>query len=765
MNKKKIGLWMAVLCVSGYMSATKVANTSLEDDIVKTMMKGISNSEWKAANRYITGGNKTFIIGNQDGTFPDFGVHVVDELGGVWNQKIKLLDGYWIRISDNGKDFMWLDKTTEFITYPHATGFKFPEVFGGVEVESMQFCPQDKDCVFITYTLRNKSDEKKQLTFDFAAKTDLLPGWSVDEPNGEDELEWDERNAVFKAYDTESQWAVVWGAADMKSTSHEVDAALPVRTKGSGRSGSASYKISLKPGDSKDLTILVAGSRDNMEGAFATFNEVKKKRDRLLREKKEYYAEIIKRGQVTIPDKMLQNAYHWAKVNTEWLVQDLKGTGRFLGAGAIEYPWLFGCDNCYALQGVVASGDLTLAEQTLKLLYEKSKEANGNGRFIHEMGFNGRVANPGNTQETPHFIIAAWYVFNWTGNKELLVEMYPYMKQSIEFLLTDMDTNRNMFPEGQGIMEVRGLTAELIDTSVYTQHALDIMSKISRLMSDNDLAEQYASQAEELKKRINDLFWDEDQGIYCDFYATREQALQVAQGAIEYTGGNSKEIIQIRDYIKAQPESISRGWLTNKNWVISTPMETGIAPRDRAIKHLDIVRNEHCGKYGPPLQAILKNDMMTIAGSVLAMAECKYGRINEGLWYVNRMAETMGMMQPGAIAEVMPDYGCPVQAWTMYGMATPLIRYVYGIQPEAYTKTITFCPDFPDGWNEMEISNLPVGDNVISYRVERIGDGVKVVLNTEKKAWKYLFKTAKLPVREFVLNGKNEPVKKHIYSR
>lgn len=61
------------------------------------------------------------------------------------------------------------------------------------------------------------------------------------------------------------------------------------------------------------------------------------------------------------------------------------------------------------------------------------------------------------------------------------------------------------------------------------------------------------------------------------------------------------------------------------------------------------------------------------------------------------------MMQPGAIAEIMPDYGCPVQAWTMYGMAPPLIRYIYGIQPEAYKKTITFCPDFPDGWDEMEI--------------------------------------------------------------
>jgi len=36
------------------------------------------------------------------------------------------------------------------------------------------------------------------------------------------------------------------------------------------------------------------------------------------------------------------------------------------------------------------------------------------------------------------------------------------MQKGLNFLLKDMDTNKNMFPEGYGIMEVRGLNAELI---------------------------------------------------------------------------------------------------------------------------------------------------------------------------------------------------------------------------------------------------------------------------------------------------------------
>ena len=723
---------------------------------VSEMMRGIPNSEWKAANRYITGGNKTYIIGNQDGTFPDFGVHVTDELGGIWHQKIKLLDGYWARISEDGQNFHWLDKVSEFVTYPYGNEFVFSNICGGVKVKNMQFCPQDKNCVFLTYKLINTSSERKKLVFDFAVKTDLLPAWSVNEPNGEDKVTWDENLSAFKASDVKSPWSVVWGAVEKRASAHQIDINLPVQTKGIGCSAASSYEVVLKPGKSTELTFVVAGSSKDMQETLSTFNEVKGKRDVLLQEKKDYYARIIKRGRITIPDKMLQNAYNWTKVNTEWLVQDLEGTGRFLGAGAIEYPWLFGCDNCYALQGVVASGDFVLAEQTLQLIYEKSKEANGNGRFIHEMGFNGKVANPGNIQETPHFIIAAWYIFHWTGNKTLLDEMYPYMKKSIDFLFNEADGNKNMFPEGQGIMEVRGLTAELIDTSVYTQKALEVMSDISQLMGEIDLSEQYALQAKELKRRINDLFWDEEQGLYCDFYATREEALQVAQGAIEHVGErNAAEVLSIRDYIKAQPEKTSRGWLTNKNWVISTPMEMGIAPRERAIRQLDIVRNEHCGKYGPPLQAVWKKDRMTIAGSVLAWAECEYGRIDESLWYVNRMAETLGMMQPGAIAEVMPDYGCPVQAWTMYGMITPLIRYIYGIQPRAYDRKIVLSPNLPKDWNEIEIENLPIGDNLIKYyRVEKVDGKLKVTLDLAKKDWHCEVNSPNMPVGEFILNGK-----------
>ena len=438
---------------------------------------------------------------------------------------------------------------------------------------------------------------------------------------------------------------------------------------------------------------------------------------------------------------------------------DLEGVGRFQGAGAIEYPWLFGCDNSYTLQGVVASGDPALAKRTLRVIREMSERANGNGRILHEMAFNAFVSNKGNTQETAHFIVAVWDVFRWTGDRAFLNEMYPSMKKGIDFLLGEMDTNGNMFPEGYGIMEVRGLNAELIDVAVYTQQALEAMSRIAALMDEESLSENYAGKAVLLKEKINDSFWDEEEGVYCDFYGTREQALKTTQGAIEQIRQTEYKDPEdgrrhlsayeaIYDRFEKYPAGTQRGWLTNKNWVISTPMETGIAPRERAIAQLDKVRSAHCGEYGPYLSAVERDRMMTIATGVQAVAECAYGRVNEAMWYVNRIADTFGRVLPGSICEMMPDYGCPAQAWTLYGMAVPLIRYVYGIQPDAHEKRVTFSPCLPEGWDRIAIHDLPIGDNMISYEVERTEKGLVITLSATDPGWHYEATNGELRIRE-----------------
>ena len=175
------------------------------------------------------------------------------------------------------------------------------------------------------------------------------------------------------------------------------------------------------------------------------------------------------------------------RVNAEWLVREVPGIGRGLGAGLLEYPWWFGTET-YSLQALMATGDFDLVKQTLRLLKNQSMKANGNGRIVHEVTTNGAVFNPGNTQETAQFILTVGRLVDWTGDLDFAKEMYPAMKLGIHWLLTDMDQNHDLFPEGYGIMEVYGLNAELVDVAVYTQQALKATAHIADILGETAAA-------------------------------------------------------------------------------------------------------------------------------------------------------------------------------------------------------------------------------------------------------------------------------------
>ena len=774
-------LYLCICLLGGFISCQ--TNESItQDEEIQTIMEGISNQAGQEKNPYLTAGDKTYIIGTQDGNFPDLGGHTPGEMGGVWNHLIKLLDGFWVKMTDNKGNSCWLENAIQYTNYPFGSKFEYAPLFNNsIRVNRFQFCPQGKNGVVITYTIENVSDSEQTVLFDFVAKTDLLPVWSsgtIGLKDANDVVNWDAQDAIFKAKDLGNNWNVIWGA-DQHTSIYQLDTPTYINTQGTGKSASSTYTITLPKNQEKKLSFVIAGSKDSEEDALKSYKDILANHSEMLEDKKMYYTQLLERGRINIPDKKLQEVYNWCKINTEWLAADMESAGRFLGAGAIEYPWLFGCDNSYSLQGLVATGDQKLAKETLRVIKEMSEKANRNGRILHEMAFNAFVSHKGNTQETAHFVIAVWNVYKWTGDNKFLADMYPYMQKGLNFLLKDMDTNKNMFPEGYGIMEVRGLNAELIDVSVYTQQALEVMSQIALIMGEEAFASECASQAIDLKERINDLFWDKDLEIYCDFYGTREQALETTKGAIEqvrnteyrwdvaevslqeYEDSKKKHIAMYEDMYKqfeAYPTGIMKGWLTNKNWVISTPIETHIASEDRAIRQLDKVRKEHCGEYGPYLSAVERDRMMTIATGVQAMAECAYGRVDEALWYINRIVDTFGRTLPGSINEMMPDYGCPVQAWTIYGIATPLIRYIYGIQPEAYKQTLTLSPNLPSDWDFIEMKDLPVGNNKINYKVKQLEDGLEITLDTTEKDWSYLLRPVKQPIKRFIVNGKEQRI-------
>ncbi len=736
-------------------------------DYAAPIMAGLSNHGKTGDKAYVTAGTRTYVIGTQDGNFPDLGDHLPGEMGGAWLHPIKLIDGFRATVAEpaTNRDVA-LSASTDFITYPYGNRFAYGPVLDSLEIERFQFSPDGREGFIVQYEFRNASGRPRELTFRFAVKTDLRPVWFSDRlgiTDAPDTAGWEPSSRLFVARDTGHPWFCVWGATGSADARPVADPP-PIRTSGMGVTAASRYTVSVAPHRASTLTFVVAGSASARKAAVETYRALARDHASLLAAQKAHYESLLERARVTIPDRRLQEVYNWVKVNNQWLVRDVPGMGRGLNAGLMEYPWWFGTDAGYALQAVVATGNADLASQTLRLLRDQSLKANGNGRIVHEVTTNGGVVNPGNTQETAQFIMAVGKVFDWTGDMAFAREMYPGMKLGLRWLLTDMDQNHNLFPEGYGIMEVSGLNAELIDVAVYTQQALEATARIARMLREPDTAAGYERQASALEARINDGFWAADEGSYGDFYGSRAQAMSAADGAIRQIRlkgdtaltARDRELIGyyegLRRRFSTMPDS-GHGWITNKNWVIATPLEVGIAPRERAIRLLDKIRRENVGEYGPFLSAVERGAMMTIATGVQAVAEARYGRVDEALWYVDRIVETFNRTLPGSISEMMPDYGCFAISWTSYGIMVPLIHYVFGIQPDAVHKTVVFDPHVPTGWEDMRIEDLPVGTNTISFSRQETGEGIEYRVEAKENGWTFVLRQDSLPGARYYVNG------------
>ena len=70
-------------------------------DSAASILAGLSNHGRNPDRPYVTAGDRAYLIGTQDGNFPDMGGHVPGEMGGLWLHPIKLIDGFRATVADS----------------------------------------------------------------------------------------------------------------------------------------------------------------------------------------------------------------------------------------------------------------------------------------------------------------------------------------------------------------------------------------------------------------------------------------------------------------------------------------------------------------------------------------------------------------------------------------------------------------------------------------------------------------------------------------
>ncbi len=765
---KKSSLIFTILFISGIgISCQSVPQSKIEQ--ITADSPTITGPQEYLDSPYVTAGNRVYMVGHQNGTFPPLGWHIPGEMGGIWNHPIKLMDGFSTTLAFSDGTEITLDDATSFTNYPYANRLNFDLSELELSVQQWNYVPDDLEGIIIEYVFKNLSDAEISFDFIFEATSDLSPTWlgeRTEMEDGPDEFQQlDDDGWMFK--DSNNPWYTIF-ESEVEANEGEWKTNYP---KNNTSIGTKRYnEITIQSNEVYTQKFFIAGSYNNEEELLTTLENLKADPHGLLIAKKKRYERLQEQSKLTVPDKELQETFEWLKYNSDWLVRTIPELGTAIGAGIPDYPWLFGVDSEYSLQGYQMIGQDEVVNSTIAMIDSVSRVTNGNGRIIHEMSTNGAVFNPGNINETPQWATLIWEIYKWNGDREFLESYFPQIEQGLDWLLAENDADGNLFPEGYGMMEIHGLSSEMIDVASYTQKAFVDAAFMADELGKIELAANYREKASELAQKINNEFWSEEFGSYADFISTDEKALHLIDDAIVRADTLGKpwaveELRATKQAILDNPSDEERPFVVHHNWVVNTPMEVGLADPEKALIALETAENyvnpfgmfvtgidrdesagSDDGSFAGTKQFSYVGAVMTLPTGVQVIAENNNGRPDQALNYLQRMVRSFSYALPGSMYEVSPDYGMMVQAWNIYSFAVPITRQFFGIDPMASENTIYLSPLMPSQWDEASLENVKIGEDTFSFYFSKSGEQNSIKVEQHGELWDVVFMNGDEPI-------------------
>ena len=402
---------------------------------------------------YVTAGDRLYSVGHQDGSFPDLGWHISGEMGGIWNHPIKLMDGFQLAVGT--EELVCLTSANEFINYPVANQHLYNDL-EDISVSRMQFVPDGEQGMIVEYSISNTSAQQLLLDLAFTGYFDLRPVWLAEKKSivdGADSFAQEDEYII--ARDNDNEWySIISSSLPIKALNSYSPCGM--ERMGKGVTTVLHHELELAANESATIQYYISGSYTNQEEAMATNQLLRSDAQSLLQKKIERLNKLKNVNRLISSDESVNDMFEWIKYNNDWLMRDVPEVGRGISAGIPDYPWWFGTDAGYAIEGLLAQGQWDEALATIDIIIKLSEQANGDtGKIMHEASTNGVVFNPGNLNTTPRFIQTLWMAYSWTGKQDLLEEYYPLVKKGIDWI-ESQDKDGNGYADGPGMMEIHG---------------------------------------------------------------------------------------------------------------------------------------------------------------------------------------------------------------------------------------------------------------------------------------------------------------------
>jgi hypothetical protein len=515
----------------------------------------LSTKDQLKTRRYVAAGDRAYVMGFQDGRFYAQGWHVSGEMGGVWTQPLKLVDGVWFSV-----DGKWLDPATRFSSGWGYTRMDFPDA-SGLQVSRTDFAPDGKRAALFGLRLRNPGAAKTvEIAVDAHSELTSHYPWSWTTPNAVDFNAADTgaftgRSLEFRDTGNEVSGPHDWAAAvgsNVRPDGGETGAghwgsqsAAVLCTaesqffcdegpSGKGTGGQLRYTVKVPAHGEKTLWVGVAGSDKGTAGARSELDGALASPARALADKIASRERLAGNTKLSLPgDPRLEKGIEWGKQNLADLTQradDLRvrftdegkayppvaGTvphARWIGAGYPDYPWIFATDAEYTAFAAVTVGQFGAIKDHARVLRDVSEIVNGDsGKVAHEIVGDGSVyygalSSAGNTDETAKFPSLVALVWRWTGDDAFRDDLYPFTVRNMHYVVEQLDADGDGWPEGLGNVERTGMGEEKLDNTVYTIRGLFDLADLAKAKHDAATARWARRHARDLASRFEAAWW------------------------------------------------------------------------------------------------------------------------------------------------------------------------------------------------------------------------------------------------------------------
>jgi glycogen debranching enzyme len=472
--------------------------------------------------------------------------------------------------------------------------------------------------------------------------------------------------------------------------------------------------------------IVIAGSMEGRTEAEKTYQHLTSAYADLLPESAEYYRDYLgKTVNVELPDAQIQQAYDWARVSVLQGVMN----NPYLGAGLVAgyrtsgesqrpgFAWFFGRDSFWTSFALNSAGDFSNARTALSFIAKNQRE---DGKIPHEISqganfvdwFKGYPYPYASADATPLYIIAVNDYVMESGDTAFAKEKWDSLWKAYEFLRSTYDEHGFAKNAGIGHGWVEGGPLLPVKTELYQTglgiEALRALSNLVHLTGKEDVSSELLRSFDKQKPLMNEAFWIAEKKRFAfaldkDNHPVDEPSVLAtvpmwfglldepkADGMISQLADLDHQTDWgMRIISERSPKFSGGGYHFGSVW----PLFTGWAAVGEYRYHRSF----------PAYANLRANALLALDGSL--------GHVTEVLSGANYQSLSTSS---------------PHQIWSAAMVVSPLLRGMFGLQPDATKGTLTFAPHPPADWTSFSIKNVLVGSAKLDLHYSKDAGEIKL---------------------------------------